>query len=510
MKRALISVSDKSGVAEFAAGLVALGFNIISTGGTSRLLTQSGVPTTEIESVTGFPEMLDGRLKTLHPLVHGGLLMRPGEAMDREAASANGIEPIDILCVNLYPFAATVEKEHTLEQAVENIDIGGPAMLRSAAKNHKYVTVVTSPSQYGRVLGQIRAHGACSEQLRRELAVSAFFHTAHYDGLISQYLHRAFGLGNMPLEMGLPMSKVSDLRYGENPHQIASFYRTAVPSGGLPGAEVLQGKELSYCNINDADTAWRLACEFAQPAAVAVKHATPCGVAVGDSPLQAYENAHDADPVSIFGGIVALNRPVDAALAEAMSKIFLDVIIAPEFTAEALQVFARKRSLRLLAMGAQPTKTVLPDWEVRNVLGGFLLQSPDQSPGEELWQVATTRKPSESEYQDLRFAWTVVKYVKSNAIVIARDGRTLGIGTGQTNRRDATLQALLGAGENAKGAVMASDAFFPMPDSIDFVSRAGVTAVIHPGGSLRDADSLSVAEKAGMAMVLTGTRHFRH
>jgi phosphoribosylaminoimidazolecarboxamide formyltransferase/IMP cyclohydrolase len=510
MKRALISVSDKSGVADFAAGLVALGFTIISTGGTSKLLRQSGVDTTEVESLTGFPEMMDGRLKTLHPSVHGGLLMRPDEPEDRAAAKANGISPIEILCVNLYPFAATVAGEHTLDQAIENIDIGGPAMLRSAAKNHRYVTVVTSPTQYGQVLHEISEKGTTSDKLRRELAVSAFFHTAHYDGLISQYFHQAFGLKEMPSEMGLPMRKVSDLRYGENPHQSASFYQTGVPSGGLASARVLQGKELSYCNINDADTAWRLASEFGQPAAVAVKHATPCGVALGDSPLQAYQKAYDADPVSIFGGIVALNRPVDAATAEVMSAIFLDVIVAPEFSEEAQEVFARKKNLRLLAMGTQPTRSLLPEWNVHSVQGGFLLQTPDELKSPEAWQVASQRVPTAGEWEDLHFAWTVVKYVKSNAIVIAKGGRTLGIGTGQTNRRDATLQALLGAGERARGAVMASDAFFPMPDSIDFAARAGVTAVVHPGGSLRDADSLSVADEAEMAVALTGSRHFRH
>lgn len=510
MRRALISVSDKTGVAHFAAGLAELGFTIISTGGTSKLLRQSGVPTTEIESITNFPEMMDGRLKTLHPLVHGGLLMRPDNEADCRVALGHGIEAIEVLCVNLYPFADIVGKEHTLEQAVENIDIGGPAMLRSAAKNHKYVTVVTSPAQYEKVLGETRAHGATSPGLRRELAVSAFLHTAQYDGLISQYFHRAFGLTGAPEEMSLPMKKVSDLRYGENPHQVASLYRTAVTSGGLPAATALQGKELSYCNINDADTAWKLACEFDKPAAVAVKHATPCGVAVGGSPLEAYTKAHDADPVSIFGGIVALNRPVDGATAHVMCKIFLDVIVAPEFTAEAIQVFARKKNLRLLAMGAQPGQSVLPVWEVRQILGGYLLQSPDTMMRDENWQVATTRTPSQSEWEDLHFAWAVAKYAKSNAIVIAKEGRTLGIGAGQTNRRDATLQALLAAGERARGAVMASDAFFPMPDSLDFAARAGVVAVVHPGGSLRDADSLQIAEASGMAMVVTGVRHFRH
>lgn len=509
MRRALISVSDKSGVAEFATVLVELGFTIISTGGTSKLLRKAGVSTTEVESITNFPEMMDGRLKTLHPLIHGGLLMRPDDKADCLAADNHGIEPIEILCVNLYPFAATVSREHTLEQAVENIDIGGPAMLRSAAKNHKYVTVVTNHSQYASVLAELRQHGTTSLSLRRELAVSAFMHTAHYDGLISQYFHRAFGLMDMPSEMSLPMRKVSDLRYGENPHQSASFYRTAVPSGGLPEARVLQGKELSYCNINDADTAWRLACEFDLPAAVAVKHATPCGVAVGESPLQAYQKAHDADPVSIFGGIVALNRVIDGDTAKEMSKIFLDVIVAPEFTPEAVEVFSRKRNLRLLAMGVQPETSVLPDWEVRKVLGGFLLQSPDTG-AEEKWQVASTKSPTQSEWDDLCFAWTVAKYAKSNAIIIAKDGRTLGIGAGQTNRRDATLQALLGAGDRARGAVMASDAFFPMPDSVEFAARAGISAVAHPGGSLRDADSLQAAEQAGMSMVLTGVRHFRH
>ena len=436
--------------------------------------------------------------------------MRPDVASDCSSADEYGIRPIEILCVNLYPFAKTVEADHTITQAVENIDIGGPAMLRSAAKNHQYVTAVTNPVQYEQVLAELRQFGGVQENTRKKFAVLAFLHTAHYDSLISLYFHRAYGMTGMPCEMGLPMRMVAPLRYGENPHQTAAFYADPVSTGGLPEAVQLQGKELSFCNLNDADTAIRLAMEFAEPVAVAVKHATPCGVAIGMNVLDAYKKAYEADPVSIFGGIVAVNRPVEADLATEMTELFLDVILAPGFSAEAREVFAKKKNLRILEIVPKERRDSLPDWDIKRVLGGYLLQSPDIVADSSSWEVVTGRQPTSSEWRDLKFAWTVVKYVKSNAVVIARDGVSVGIGTGQTNRRDATLQALIGAGERARGAVLASDAFFPMPDSVEFAMKAGVTAVIHPGGSLRDADTLSVAQDGGLAMVLTGERHFRH
>lgn len=511
MKRALIGVADKTGIVEFARGLEENGYTIISTGGTASLLRDNGLTPLEVAEVTGFPEMMHGRLKTLHPLLHGGILMRRDDPEHTAAAETHGIEPIDIVCVNLYPFEATIHSPHTLGDAIENIDIGGPAMLRAAAKNHEYVAAITSPRQYEQVLAAISDTGGVGPRLRLELAITALAHTAGYDSLISRYLGAACGIEAWPVEIGLPMQLVQSLRYGENPHQRAALYRDPLQRGGLAGAKQLQGKDLSYCNLNDADTAVRLAAEFAQPAAVAVKHATPCGVAIADSVEAAYVKAHDADPVSIFGGIVAVNRVIDGSLAEKMCQIFLDVIIAPDFTAEARDVFAAKKNLRLLLCDGKVSGPVSAELDVRGVLGGYLIQTPDQLESDHShWQVVCGEAPSPAQWEDLEFAWKVVKYVKSNAIVIASNGTTLGVGVGQTNRRDATLHALLGAGTRANGAVMASDAFFPMPDSVEFAAQAGIKLIAHPGGSQRDRESVAVAEANGVTMVITGHRHFRH
>lgn len=510
MKRALISVSDKHGIKEFAAELVNLGFAILSTGGTAKLLRASGLPVTEVQEVTSFPEMMDGRVKTLHPKIHGGILMRRDNPEDLQLAEEQGIAPIDLVCINLYPFAATVSREHSLEEAIENIDIGGPAMVRSAAKNHAHVAVVTNPKQYAGVLRDLTEQGVVSESLRRRLAVEAMLHTAHYDSTISLYFWQAFGLEGFPLELGLPMKLTSGLRYGENPHQAAAFYREPVLAGGLNEAKQLQGKELSFCNINDANAALELVKEFTRPAAVVIKHTNPSGVALGETIYEAFSKAHGADPVSIFGGIIALNREVDTATAQSLAEIFLEVIIAPQFSAEALAILGKKKNLRLLVVDMSPRKVRLPLWDLKKVEGGYLLQTPDVTGPRTSWRIATSALPSEEQTGDMEFAWTVVKHVKSNAIVIVKDGVTLGVGMGQTNRIDPTLQAMLRAGDKLTGAVLASDAFFPMADVLEKCAEVGIAAVIQPGGSMRDSDSLAVAEKAGITMVYTGERHFRH
>ncbi|MBT9135246.1 MAG: Bifunctional purine biosynthesis protein PurH [Firmicutes bacterium] len=513
MKRALISVYDKSGVADLARGLTELGYEIISSGGTASLLRAHSIAVTEVRAVTGFPEMMEGRLKTLHPLIHGGILMRRGHESDEESAKAYGLSPIDIVVVNLYPFAETVSGEHSLTQAIENIDIGGPAMLRAAAKNYAFVAVVTSPKQYGAVLGELREHGRVSTSLRQRLAAEALLVTAYYDSTISQYLWRAFGESGFPAQMGLPLNLVRPLRYGENPHQEGALYATALAQGKLPRAEQLQGKELSYCNIADADVAWAVVSEFTCPAVAVVKHATPCGVATGETIHEAYLKAEAGDRTSIFGGIVALNREVDEVTAEALSKIFLEVVVAPCFTGAARRILGTKKNLRLLAPDDSAeggAKAAGGNWEVRSIAGGYLLQTPDTWGTKEQWQVVTAAQPTPAEESDLLFAWVVAKHVKSNAIVIAKGGATIGIGTGQPNRIDAARQAIERAGAKVKGAVLASEAFFPLPDVLEVCGRAGIVAVIQPGGALRDAESIAVANAYGLAMLHTKERHFKH
>nr|PZN02388.1 MAG: bifunctional phosphoribosylaminoimidazolecarboxamide formyltransferase/inosine monophosphate cyclohydrolase [Bacillota bacterium] len=517
IRRALISVSDKTGVVEFAKGLEKLGVEIISTGGTAKLLAESGVKVVPVSEITGFPEILDGRVKTLHPKVHGGLLaIRENEVHMRQIKDL-GIEPIDLIAVNLYPFRQTIEKPGvTFEEAIENIDIGGPAMLRAAAKNHEGVIVICDPGDYSEVLEELKTKGDVGKNLRRKLALKVFEHTAFYDAMISDYLRKNIDAEEkgetdiFPKNLTLAFEKVQDLRYGENPHQRASFYREAGDiSGTIAGARKLSGKELSFNNINDADAALSLVLEFEEPCAVAIKHTNPCAVACGRDIHEAFLKAYEADPVSIFGGIVALNRTVDLKTAEALSEIFLEIVMAPGFEPEALELLKAKKNLRLLEVDIKKRKKA--GWDIKKVSGGILVQDPDEKDfAKEDLKVVTRRAPTAQEMEDLLFAWKVVKHVKSNAIVLARDKVTVGIGMGQVNRIWPTQQSIAWAKDRAKGAVLASDAFFPFSDVVETAAAAGITAMIQPGGSIRDEDSIKAADEKGMAMVFTGIRHFRH
>lgn len=513
VKRALLSVSDKTGLVEFARELVELGVELISTGGTHRLLAEQGIPVLAIDEVTGFPEMLDGRVKTLDPHIHGGILARRDLAEHMDALSAHHIDPIDLVVCNLYPFAATIARpDVTLAEAIENIDIGGPSMVRSAAKNHASVAVVVEPARYAEIIASLRQQGEIPLKLRQELALAAFRHTAHYDAMIAAYLGQQYAAEEpLPETLTLTYERKQMLRYGENPHQAAAFYgEPQVVGPSLVNAEQLQGKELSFCNINDADAALRLVNEFSQPAAVAVKHANPCGVACAPDILTAYKLAHDADPVSIFGGIVALNRPVQAELAQKLKEIFLDIIIAPEFSPEAQAILGKKKNLRLLAVGPLGQQ-VLTGLDYKRVAGGLLVQTPDTIlPTAESWKTISEQPVTDEQLADMRFAWQVVKYAKSNAIVVVKNGVTLGIGMGQVNRIDAAQQALARAGEAAQGAILASDGLFPFSDVVEAAAAAGIAAIVQPGGSLRDDESIAAANKHGIAMIFTGYRHFRH
>jgi len=543
-RRALLSVHDKTGLVEFARGLVETGFDLISSGGTARAIAEAGLPVTPVEQVTGFPEMLDGRVKTLHPAIHGGILARRDLPAHLAALEAHGLVPIDLVAVNLYPFQTVVNRDPTaFAEAIENIDIGGPSLVRAAAKNHEAVTVVTDPAQYGLVLEYFRRDGDVPPNVRRTLALAAYRHTAYYDAVIAAYLAGALGAGGtdagkdreepaFPERLVLAYEKASDLRYGENPHQRAAFYRRplqrdlAALGATLPGATQLQGKELSFNNIGDAEAALRCVEEFTEgPAAVAVKHANPCGAALAPDILTAYRRAFDSDPVSIFGGIVALNRPVAEDLAAELARIFLEVVIAPAFTAGAREILARKPDLRLLVLpvrgseasgtgslvARRPALDPLALLEARTVMGGLLVQTPDLSQVQPpAWKPVSARPPTEAELRDLHFAWRVVKHTRSNAITVARGGQLLGVGAGQMNRVDSVCLAVGHAGQRARGAVLASDAFFPFPDSIEVAAAAGVTAIVQPGGSVRDAESVKAADAAGIAMVVTGERHFKH
>ena len=511
VKRALLSVSDKSGIVELARALAAAGVQIISTGGTARLLEKEGVPVTEVSAHTGFAEMLDGRVKTLHPKIHGGLLARRDDPSHLAAIRAAGIEPIDLVVVNLYPFAATVaDPDCRLEDAIENIDIGGPAMLRSAAKNYGGVAVVVDPADYPKVLAELKESGGISEATRFSLARKAFAHTAAYDGAIANYLSSRDG--GAPEVLTLQFHKLQDLRYGENPHQSAAFYRDAQPvAGGLARYRQVQGKELSYNNIADADAAWECVKGFNEPACVIVKHANPCGVATGGSLQEAYERAFRTDPVSAFGGILAFNRALDRATAEAIGKQFAEVIIAPRVEADAQKAFAAKANLRLLEV---PLAHEAQAHEYKRVGGGLLVQSTDaQVLNESDLKIPTKNKPTDGQMHDLLFAWRVAKFVKSNAIVFARGGATLGIGAGQMSRLDSARVAVFKAQEaklDLAGSAAASDAFFPFRDGLDALAAAGATAVIQPGGSVKDQEVIAAADERGIAMVFTGMRHFRH
>jgi len=516
VRQALVSVSDKDGVVELAQQLVALGVRLLSTGGTAALLRASGLPVAEVSDYTGFPEMLDGRIKTLHPKVHGGLLARRDSPEHMAAIERHGIGTIDLLVVNLYPFQKAVSRlDCTLEEAIENIDIGGPAMLRAAAKNHHGVTVVVDPHDYRRVLAEIREHGVPGPALRFELARKVFAHTAQYDGAIANWLGavRDDGVHDpYPQTLTLQFEKVQSMRYGENPHQSAAFYRDAQPSAGtLAHWRQLQGKALSYNNVADADAAWECVKSFDAPACVIVKHANPCGAALGIGCADAYSKAFATDPTSAFGGIVAFNVPLDGAAAEQVARQFVEVLIAPGFDDAARRVFAGKQNVRLLEI---PVARSSNHVDLKRVGGGLLAQSPDErhlQAGE--LRVVTRRAPTDAQLSDLLFAWRVAKHVKSNAIVFCADGRTLGVGAGQMSRIDSARIASIKAGHaglSLAGSVVASDAFFPFRDGLDVVVDAGAAAVIQPGGSVRDDEVIAAADEREVAMVFTGVRHFRH
>jgi phosphoribosylaminoimidazolecarboxamide formyltransferase / IMP cyclohydrolase len=521
---ALISVSDKTGIVELAQALAALGIKLISTGGTAKLLADKGLAVTEVAQLTGFPEMLDGRVKTLHPKVHGGLLARRDVPAHVQALKDHDIATIDLLVVNLYPFEQTVAKPGcTLEDAIENIDIGGPAMVRSAAKNWKDVGVLTDSAQYGAVIEELKAHGKLSDKTRFALAVAAFNRVSDYDGAISDYLSSVQDDGSrslFPSHANGRFVKLQDLRYGENPHQQAAFYRDLYPApGSLVTGKQLEGKELSYNNIADSDAAWECVKSFDVPACVIVKHANPCGVAVGNGSLEAYSKAFKTDPTSAFGGILAFNRTFDAAVATEVLKQFAEVILAPDFTPEALAIYKGRPNVRLMQIALPPGGTT--DWDngrnlmdVKRVGSGLLMQTADNH---ELkladLKVVTKKQPTKEELQDLLFAWKVAKFVKSNAIVFCKGGMTMGVGAGQMSRLDSARIASIKAqhaGLSLQGTAVASDAFFPFRDGLDVVVDAGATCVIQPGGSMRDQEVIDAANERGVAMVFSGVRHFRH
>ncbi len=548
IQRALLSVSDKTGIAELARDLVALGVEIVSTGGTAAALGEAGIAATPLSEITGFPEILGGRVKTLHPAVHGGLLAVRTDPGHSAELARHGIRPIDLVAVNLYPFEAALAARLAspggadLGAMIEEIDIGGVTLLRAAAKNFDGVVVLSAPAQYRPVVDELRRTGTVSRETRLDLAWDAFARTSAYDAAIARYLGdqggtRRSGAGPFPQHLLLAFEKVEDLRYGENPHQRGAFYRGpgidmgpgSVPPGGdarypsVASARQLAGKALSYNNIFDLDAALDLVRQFADPAAVIVKHGIPCGVGTGESPHAAYLRAREGDPVSAFGGIVALNRPVDCATAEALGETFLEAVIAPAFAEAALVALTRKKNLRLMEAGpvgparaapsappdASPEPT--PELDFRRVRGGLLVQDRDDLDlVEGDLRVVTSRAPTEREWADLRFAWTVCRYVRSNAVVFARDLQVVGVGAGQMNRVEPVRLAARQAGERARGAVMASEAFFPFPDAVAVAVASGITAVIQPGGSVRDAEVIAAAEAAGVAMVTTGIRHFRH
>ncbi len=519
VRRALISVSDKSGVIDLARVLVDQEVEILSTGGTARALAEAGIPVKEVSDHTGFPEIMDGRVKTLHPRIHGGLLARRDSDDHVDAMTDYGIAPIDLLVSSLYPFEQAAARAADTEACIDTIDIGGVAMIRAAAKNHAFVTVLTDPADYPIVAQElVRLDGHTSAGLRRRLAAAAFARTAAYDAAIAGWFARQVG-ERFPRSLTLAGTLAQPLRYGENPHQAGALYRTAPARPGVASAEQLQGKELSYNNIGDTDAAFDLVSEFERPAVAIIKHANPCGVAVADSLAEAYSRALAADPVSAFGGIVAVNRPLDGATAHALAGLFLEVVIAPEVEPEAREILSTKGNLRLLRTGAMPDPAA--ELTARTVAGGLLVQERDIGKVDPVaLQVVTRRAPTAAELADLLFAFTVVKHVKSNAIVYVRDLATVGVGAGQMSRVDSARigaekawEIGAAAGEGARrteGSVVASDAFFPFPDGLEMAARAGATAAIQPGGSVRDKEVIAAADQAGMAMVLTGMRHFRH
>lgn len=512
VKKAVISVSDKAGVVDFARGLTAEGYQIISTGGTFKTLKEAGIPVSYVTEITGFPEILDGRVKTLHPKIHGGILAMDTDEHRKQCVEA-GIDLIELVCVNLYPFRETIAKDQvTFEDAIENIDIGGPTMVRSAAKNHSRVTIVVNPANYEEILSNIKDKGSVPLVLRKRLAAEAFAHTAEYDRLIAGYLE-----GQIDTEVFFPQnlrffaSKVQDLRYGENPQQKAVLY--ADPEAGrgtLVFGQQLQGKELSYNNWMDLDAAWEIVSEYEDTVCVIIKHTNPCGVASGSTVREAYERALEADPMSAFGGIIAFNRVVDEETAEAIKERFYEVIVAPEFSPRARDILAEKTNLRLFVVGREECCDTR-GWKVRTVNGGFLIQEEDKGTtpiGE--WEVVSEQKPSQDDLAELEFAWKACKHVKSNAIVVSNKRQVIGVGAGQMNRVGSAAIALEQAGDKAKGAYLASDAFFPFPDSVELAHRYGVKAIIQPGGSVKDKEIIAAANKLGIALVFTSRRHFKH
>jgi phosphoribosylaminoimidazolecarboxamide formyltransferase / IMP cyclohydrolase len=506
ISRALLSVSDKAGIADLARGLTELGVEVVSSGGTAAALANSGVAVTLVSDVTGFQEILGGRLKTLHPKIHGGILADRGNPEHLAELAQQGIEPIDLVVCNLYPFEHAVAHPSVKERdAIEQIDIGGPAMVRAAAKNFHSVAVVVRPADYDDILQELREHGEISLERRRSLALQAFAHTASYDAAIASYLGRGVPF---PERLLLVADKVMDLRYGENPHQSAALYRSAGPATGLAAATQLHGKELSYNNLLDADAAWKLVIELSGTGCAIIKHSNPCGVALGDSLDEAYGKALECDRTSAFGGIVALNRPCDAVTAAKITGIFTEVVIAPDFDEEALELLSAKKNLRVLRADGR----LEPELDIRRVSGGLLLQSPDRGEASEAddAKVVTEAEPTAEQWNDLRFAWTVAKHVKSNAIVLAKDGAAVGVGAGQMSRVESTELAARRAGDRARGTACASDAFFPFRDGLDAAVSAGAVAIIQPGGSVRDDEVIAAANEHGIPMVFTGKRHFRH
>lgn len=521
IQRALLSVSQKEGIVEFARALQALGVELLSTGGTAQLLQTAGIPVVAVSDYTGFPEILDGRVKTLHPRIHGGILAKREEPTHQAALAAHGIEPIDLVAVNLYPFAEVIGQPQVSQaEAFEQVDIGGPTLLRAAAKNFRSVAVLVDPSDYPSVIEEIRSAGHVSAERRWSLARKVFAHTAQYDAVIAAYMARdqppwAFSKGEgdgFPEHLTLSFSKVSDLRYGENPHQAAAFYRARPAEGlSLAAARQLQGKALSYTNLLDVNAALGMVLEFPEtPACCIIKHTNPCGVGLGATPVEAFERARACDPVSAYGGIIGVNRPVDEAMLRAMRGLLVEAIIAPEFAEKALTGLQRRENLRVIALPELGTVNPAP-YELRSVMGGLLLQARDV----ESWdaaqlQVVSARQPTPEEWHSLAFAWRVSKHVKSNAIVLARAGQTVGIGAGQMSRVDSVKLAVMKALLPTAGTVLASDAFFPFRDGVDEAAKAGVTAIAHPGGSIRDAEVAQAADEHGLALVLTGVRHFKH
>lgn len=510
MKRALISVYDKTGIVEFSRKLVEMGWEIISTGGTKQVLIEAGIKAIDISNLTSFPECFDGRVKTLHPRIHGGLLALRDNEEHLKTMEELEIQPIDMVVNNLYPFKQTILKEGVShEEIIENIDIGGPSMLRAAAKNYRFITVLVDPKDYDLVIEELKNRGQTSDSTREYLAAKVFQHTSGYDALISGYFNRKANI-KFPDIINLTFDKKQDLRYGENPHQNAGFYTEVLETKGtLSDAIQLHGKELSYNNISDGNGALEILKEFDEPTVVAVKHGNPCGVGSGKTIEEAFIKAYEADKQSIFGGIIAANREIDEKTARMINEIFIEIVITPSYSESALEILKSKKNIRLLAL-ADITKNEYSTYDMKKVLGGILIQDRDQNCLYEKLEVVTDRKPSDKELEDMLFAWKVVKNTKSNAIVLAKDNGTVAVGPGQVSRIWALENAIRQCGENSKGSVMASDAFFPFPDCVETAAKAGITAIIQPGGSINDSDSIETANRHGITMIFTGARHFKH